>query len=347
MEAKKIALLDQEFLTPKVFILTENLSDFASYTSSIQESGYVSEVFSESQKLLSAISETQGGIVFLSWNYTKNDISALFEIISGKLKSECIIFSETDNIQSTAQLVSKKFPSIIQTPHNPKNFIMAIQKVVSDRHELNERMKRKIEHQERMQFFSHHPDPKDFDLIEKRNLNADNSSHTFSDDREATLSKLEKNEQTKTHLSIVKNEEPKSPVLHQKGVCGAINLYQPSKTTEQPKKLLFNEPTQENPVSTHLKNPLRKKEELSLAKSLISKSPEQLWQELSLPLVPEILKSNIPPVKVARETLITVVDSDSQFTERDWVLILLGIILGGLSCIYLLAHVFIFPYLMR
>ena len=86
----------------------------------------------------------------MDWELPETNVKSMTALLTDKLNVDVIVFSNSDDVKSRAELASCGFEKTIQPPYNEKNFLMAVQKIRSDRVAENEKIERKLRHQERM-----------------------------------------------------------------------------------------------------------------------------------------------------------------------------------------------------
>ena len=135
MSARELDLQDlhpasNEQLSPHVLIVTSLPDQLSAYKELLEGNGFPCHIFTDTQKAVAYSNSRSGCIAFLNWDLQKTnankDIKSIESLLFEKQSGDCIIFSDSDDVQSRAELASCGFKQTIQPPYNEKNFLMAV-----------------------------------------------------------------------------------------------------------------------------------------------------------------------------------------------------------------------------
>ena len=226
--------LSEEFLSPHVVIATDDPMAYQEFSVLLSENNFPCKIFTEIQEVLTYAQGREGLIVFLCWELPNTNIKSMTSLLSDKMSVDVIVFSSNDDVKNRAELASCGFEKTIQPPFNEKNFLMAVQKINSDRLAENEKILRKMRHHERVHQQNQEQNPADIEvemLQEGLAMGEDNEAQVFSGAEEEDSSNSEQfegagfegghqhhqGESQDSHLQLVHSETEGDGRSHFKG----------------------------------------------------------------------------------------------------------------------------------
>lgn len=365
-------------LHPIVIIATAQVEEYSHFQQAIKEAGFRCDILANPQEAIQLSSLHPGSVVFISWELANTDIKSFANQLHLQCASTSIIFAEQDNVQTRAEITSAGFSRTIQPPFSQKNFVMAVQKIVAERNEENEKRLRKINHHQRMQPPVEEAPPmvNNDDIYQQLNSNEDNSSQQFSHPPQNNEMQMHNGEgfipshqhhdgeaqdphfahfeaeSNTTSSNIMSGEEFDSSHTHLKGE----DLAEEEKVEDFMQMLSEESNEDEEVVEEKVEDfmqMLDEDEENCELDDFVEENSEgkepalENWQNIASPQFPNAPENPLlqQMSAAAANNNHTHVQSEFIMTERDWFLLAIGSIVGLGLCFYLLAQVFIIPLL--
>ena len=244
-------------------------------------------------------------------------------------------------------MTSLGFENTIQPPFSQKNFIMAVQKIVSDRKEENEKRLRRLNHHQRkstpmsakQEFVNH----EDFYQEGQPNSSSRQTEH-FVQPGFTPSHQHHQGSAEGPHLQLVHTEaEAEQELLAglaEEGLEGLDDLIH-EEQVEQFMDQLEEDSLEGDNIEGFEEETLDYSQFQSEFQASAESQGKESHTEQLIPLPHELINEPIPHLNSNPHHSNTAQYYETSFTQKDWVLMLGGIGIGLIMCFYFLSQVFL------
>ncbi len=119
-----------------LLIVANRTKSFETAATFLIRRGHPCTLESNPQEAIKFIAQKRPQVVLLSWNLTNSNITKLYNFITNTLKCFVIVFAESTDTKTAAELLSSAFPEIMHAPVSGLGIYMRIQRVAETYEEV-------------------------------------------------------------------------------------------------------------------------------------------------------------------------------------------------------------------
>lgn len=118
-----------------ILIVANRPKSFESAANFLSRRGYPCSVVADIKHAIKIVTERKPAYVFLSWNLKNAKLMQTYNMLTRTFKMLTIVYAESPDSKTAAELSSSGLPEIIQSPVSGPGMYMRIQKIVKAREE--------------------------------------------------------------------------------------------------------------------------------------------------------------------------------------------------------------------